>query len=98
MYPASLPPDDFKNYRPVSGLCFISKLVERVVASQLHDYVSSNGLGNIRQSAYKLGHLIETVLLSIKNDVHLALARGKATPVVLLDKLAALTRLTKAHS
>ena len=25
---ASLPPDDFKNYQPVSGLCFISKLVE----------------------------------------------------------------------
>ena len=25
---ASLPRDDFKNYRPVSGLCFLSKLVE----------------------------------------------------------------------
>ena len=36
---ASLPPDNFKNYQPVSGLCFISKLVERVVASQLNDYV-----------------------------------------------------------
>ena len=36
---ASLPPDNLKNYRPVSGLCFISKLVERVVASQLNDYV-----------------------------------------------------------
>ena len=27
----SLPKNDMKNYRPVSGLCFISKLLERVV-------------------------------------------------------------------
>ena len=34
---ASLPPDDLKDYRPVPALCFISKLVEHVVASQLND-------------------------------------------------------------
>ena len=50
---SSLPPDDLKNYRPVSGLCFISKLAERVVASQLNDCVCSNGLENVKQSAYK---------------------------------------------
>ena len=84
---ASLPPDDLKNYRPVSGLCFISKLVERVVASQLNDYVCLNGLDNVEQSAYKLGHSTETALLSIKNDVHLfALAQGEATAVVLFDQ------------
>ena len=86
---SSLPPDNLKNYRPVSGLCFISKLAERVVASQLNDYVCSNGLENVKQSAYKLGHSTETALLSIKNDVHLALARGEATAVVLLDQSAA---------
>ena len=31
----NLPSDDLKNYRPVSGLSFISKLVECVVAKQL---------------------------------------------------------------
>ena len=30
---ASLPVEDLKNYRPVSGLSFISKLVEHVVAN-----------------------------------------------------------------
>ena len=52
---SSLPPDELKNYRPVSGLSFISKLVERVVASQLNDHVTSNGLENVSQSAYKQG-------------------------------------------
>ena len=86
---SSLPPDELKNYRPVSGLSFISKLVERVVVSQLNAHVTSNGLENVSQSAYKQGHSTETALLSIKNEVHLALARGEATAVVLLDQSAA---------
>ena len=85
---SSLPPNDLKNYRPVSGLGFISKLVERVVASQLNDNVSLNGLENVRQSAYKLGHSTESALLSIKNDVHLPFAKGEATAVVLFDQSA----------
>ena len=36
---ASLPFDDLKNYRPVSALSFISKLVERVVAKQLREHL-----------------------------------------------------------
>ena len=86
---SSLPPNDLKKYRPVSGLGFISKLVERVVASQLNDHVSLNRLENVRQSAYKLGHSTESALLSIKNDVHLAFAEGEATAVILLDQSAA---------
>ena len=31
----SLQKEELKNYRPVSGLCFISKLVERVVSLQI---------------------------------------------------------------
>ena len=64
------------------------RLVKRVIASQLNDYVSSNGLENVKQSAYKLGHSTKTVLLLIKNDVYLALAKGEAIAVGLLDQLA----------
>ena len=59
------------------------------MVSQLNDHVTSNGLENVCQSAYKQGHSTETALLSIKNEVHLALARGEATAVVLLDQSAA---------
>ena len=44
---ATLPADDFKNYHPVSGLSFISKLVERVVARQLLEH---NHVHNLKQS------------------------------------------------
>ena len=94
---SSLLPNDLKNYRPVSGLGFISKLVERVVASQLNDHVSLNGLENVRQSAYKLGHSTESALLSIKNDVHLAFAKVEATAVVLLDQSATFDTLLDTY-
>ena len=82
----SLPKDDLKNYRPVSGLSFLSKLVERVVASQIR---SHNNLGNTFQSAYKAGHSTETTLLCIQNEIHLSLSKGMPTALVLLDLSAA---------
>ena len=86
---SSLSKDELKNYRPVSGLSFISKLVECVVASQLSRHVSLHGLKNEYQSAYRRSHSTETALLSIKNQIHLSLARGEAIAVVLLDQSAA---------
>ena len=61
-----LPLDDLKNYHPVSGLSFISKLVECVVAKQLLKQIYVHNLDNLYQSAYKVGHSTETALLSIK--------------------------------
>ena len=86
---ATLHADDFKNYRPVSGLSFISKLVERVAAKQLLEHIHVQNLDNPYQSAYKRGHSTETALLSIKNEVHLSLSRGEPTALILLDVSAA---------
>ena len=73
----------------MSGLCFLSKLVERVVAKQLRSHINNNKLDNPHQSAYKPGHSMETALLAIKNEVHLSLARDEPTALVLLDLSAA---------
>ena len=80
---------DFKNYRPVSDLSFISKLVKQVVAKQLLEHIHVHNLDNPYQSAYKTGHSTETALLSIKNEVHLSLSRGEPTALILLEILAA---------
>ena len=85
----SLPKDDLKNYRPVSGLNFISKLMERVVAFQIKSHLHTNGLENNFQSAYKENHSTETALLKIKNDIDLSLSQGKPSTLVLLDLSAA---------
>ena len=76
---------DLKSYRPVSGLSFLSKLVEHIVAAQSRSHLDSHDLGNTFQSAYKVGHSTETALLCIKNEIHLSLS----TALVLLDLSAA---------
>ena len=85
----SLDKSVLNNYRPVSGLNFVSKLIERIASKQLKHYLSSNNLNNIYQSAYKAGHSTETILLKIKSDIHLNLAQGQPTALVLLDLSAA---------
>ena len=67
-----------KNDSPVSGLCFMSKLVEKVVASQMIDHINLYGLDNMNQYAYKLDHSTRTLLLSIKNEIQLPLSKGEA--------------------
>ena len=65
----SLDKNTLKNYRPVSNLSFISKLLEKVVLDQLLAYLSENNLLNSHQSAYRQGHSCETALLKIVNDL-----------------------------
>ena len=74
-----------KNYRPISNLQFVSKLVERSVFNQLHKYLLSNNLYPIFQSAYRVYHSTETALLKVKNDLLLNMDRGHVTLLVLLD-------------
>ena len=86
---STLSKEDLKSYRPVSGLSFLSKLVERIVAAQIRSHMDSHDLGNTFQSAYKLGHSTETALLCIKNEIHFSLSKGMPTALVLLDLSAA---------
>ena len=85
----SLSKEDLNNYRPVSNLSFISKILENVVASRLRSHISSNCLSNASQSAYKEFHSTETALLKVHNDVTLNIDKGKVTALTLLDLSAA---------
>ena len=55
--------NDLINYRPVSNLCFIAKILEKLVLSKVSSYLNSHNLYNTCQSAYRPGHSIETALL-----------------------------------
>ena len=49
----------------MSNLPFISKILEKVVLTQLQKHLSENDLLEIRQSAYRKNHSTETALLSV---------------------------------
>ena len=78
-----------KNYRPVSNLTFLSKLIERIVAVRLIAHQDTNDLYEALQSAYRRGHSTETALLKVKNDILCAIDRKEVMMLILLDLSAA---------
>ena len=78
-----------KNYRPVSNLSFISKLIERIAAVQLIDHLKTNNLYEKYQSAYRALHSTETALLRVQNDLLQAVDNHGGAIHVLLDLSAA---------
>ena len=87
---SSLDKEIFKNYRPVSNINFISKILERVVAAQLQTHLDKAGLMTAFQSAYRKHHSTESALLNIYNDILLNMAKGSVTALTLLDLSTAL--------
>ena len=86
---ANLDPNNFKNYRPISNLPFLSKLLERLVLQQLFSHLTFHNLLSPHQSAYRAGHSTETVLLRILNDLLTSLDQNKISVLLLLDLSAA---------
>ena len=79
----------FHNYKPVSNLNFISKILERVVAVQLQTHLDEAGLMTAFQSACRKHHSTESALLNIHNDILLNIAKGSVTALTLLNLSAA---------
>ena len=55
---------DTKNFRPVSNLPFLSKLLERVVQHRLQEFLDSNDMMPSTQSAYRQFDSTETAVYS----------------------------------
>ena len=85
----SLDPDDLKNYSPESNLSFLSKVLERIVLSQLNEHLNHNNLLSHLHSAYRPNHSTETALLRIVNDLPTAMDNNKICILTLLDLSAA---------
>lgn len=86
---ASLDRNEYKNYRPVSNIMYISKLIEKVVTNQITNHVTSYDLDEMYQSAYKANTSTETALLKVKSDILNAVDRQEVVFLVLLDLSAA---------
>ena len=76
---------DMNNYRPVSNLCLITKILEKLFLSQDSSYLNSHNLYDTCQSAYRPGHSTETALLKVVNDLFLSLNNGNISVLALHD-------------
>ena len=86
---SGLDSSDVGSYRPISNLSVISKLLERIVAKQLTDYLQSADLLPRLQSGFRSGHSTETATLRVLSDIMTAVDGGDIAALVLLDLSAA---------
>ena len=82
-------PEIFKNYRPVSNLHYISKLIEKVVADQIDLHLENNDMLDPYQSVYRKHHSTETAMLNITNDMLHMKDYNQSTALVSIDLSAA---------
>ena len=73
------------NYRPVSVLPVVGKIIERHVHNSFYEYLNENNLINKRQSGFREKHSCETALHSIiENWLH-NIDSGNLTGVLFID-------------
>ena len=85
----NLNPGEVSNYRPISNLTFMSKIVERVVFCQLSAYLVANNLLPTFQSGFRRAHSTESAVLRVMSDIYSAIDKGQVALLSLLDVTAA---------
>ena len=73
------------NYRPVSVLPVISKIIERHVFNSFYDYLNANHLLTEHQSGFRPKHSCETALHNIIDNWLCNIDAGKLTGVLFID-------------
>ena len=68
---------------------FLSKVCEKIFASQLNNHLCENSLHELFQSAYKTAHSTESTLIRVQNDVLRAIDDDRCVILLLLDLSAA---------
>ena len=73
------------NYRPISVLPVVSKIIEKIVHSQLYQYLTENNLLSNAQSGFRKKFSTQTSLHRLTEFVYESLSNSKVVGMVALD-------------
>jgi len=77
------------NYRPISNMTTVFKVLERLVLTRLRPHLLGSANFSQFQSAYRKGHSTETALLEVLDSVYTAANDKQVTVLISLDLSAA---------
>lgn len=78
-------PTSIEDFRPISILPCLSKVLERVMKEQIQFFVSTNNLLFKYQSGFRSHHSTTTAMLKVVDEIARGFERNEATVLVLLD-------------
>ena len=85
----SADPDNLASFRPVSNISFLSKLLEKVGATQFNLHLEGQNLHCPVQSGYRSRHSCETLMIKMMNDILHLIEEKNTVALILLDLSAA---------
>mgnify|MGYP002259906745 FL=1 len=74
-----------ENYRPISLLCNVSKVFERLIYNVFYEYLITNNLLTTKNSGFKKNDSTINQLVSILHDIYNGLELSKEARMVFLD-------------
>ena len=77
--------NDCGNYRPISVISTVAKLLEGIVYHQLRSFIAANNILIDQQSGFRPKHPTETALISSTNEWLLNMDKGFVHGVLFLD-------------
>ena len=81
-----------KNYRPISLLSCIGKVIERIIANRVSTYLEENKMLAATQSGFRRKHMTSEQLLRLSEECHTAFKKQQTTAALFLDAEAAFDR------
>ena len=79
-------PNDFGNYRPISLLPTLSKIIEKIAQKQLYEYMDSNNLFNNSQYGFRKNHATEYAAMEFVDKIGETM-NNKQTPFAIFIDL-----------
>lgn len=73
------------NFRPISILCTISKIVERIIYEQIDSYLAEQNILFDFQSGFRKAHSTDTCLLYLTDFIRKEVDKGNVCGMVLID-------------
>ena len=76
---------EMTNYRPISILPVVAKILEKVVFNQLYAFLNDNNIINVNQSGFRPRHSTLSTLLKVTEDWLNSMDKGEMTGMVTID-------------